>query len=268
MKKILFIGSGSMGQSLIKGMLVGHYSKEWEIHVISPHVLDKKDSLGLPSVSLHASSDELIDLNPDVVVFAVKPQILPSLLPFYSKILQDKTICLSIAAGVSLSTLRKGLPQARWVRAMPNLGATVGRGVTGLFTDETLDRRTVDEVEGIFKGVGWAFWTVSEDAIDGVTAISGSGPAYFFRAVEALEKAALDLGFSPDEARQLSQETFLGAAALLSTGASAESWRKKVTSPGGTTQAALEVLGGEGGIDDLFKRTVSAAYQRAKELSS
>ena len=260
-----------MGRALAEGWIQKGSSKNYDVYLIDPHVHSTTTDSSVPQDRLFTSPDSLPDVVPDKIVFAFKPQIIKDIVPLYDRFQNANCPFISIAAGTTLDTLKSAtkapLPSSSpWVRVMPNLAATVGYGVAGLFTDAALNPEQKESIRILFSRVGKAFWVDSEDMIDRVTAISGSGPAYFFRFVESLSKAALNLGFTQDQADLMAQETFLGSAALLKQGETASTWRQRVTSPGGTTAAALDSFEQEG-LDDLVRNATQAAYNRARELA-
>lgn len=270
MKKILLVGAGQMGTALYEG-----WKKSWDYDVllIDPN---KEDEL-----NVYSSLDKLL-MNisslqkayiPDYVVFAVKPQILRDVAPLYKKFSADKSLFISIVAGVSTKTMKDCLgTEAFCVRVMPNLPATVQYGLAGIYSPDQLSQSQRLSILELFHAVGEAFWVSTEDQVDQITALSGSGPAYVFRLMEAMMAAGRNHGFSKEQASVIAYQTFRGAIHLLEMGGMADeleetvvNWRKRVTSPGGTTEAGLKVFEEEN-IDQLFDKVVSAAYMRAKEL--
>lgn len=256
MTKVLLVGAGSMGGSLWRGWINKGFT---DIIVISPHAEG-----AIKSPDLLPSG-----FQPDIIVFAVKPQIMGELLPLYSRFINNQMMVVSIAAGTCLAAIRRGIgEEARVVRAMPNLAVTVGAGMTGLYTDSLLTNLEKQLVSDLFSSVGVTTWVESEDQINAVTAVSGSGPAYFYRFVEGLTKASQGIGLSEQISLQLAMQTFVGAADLLrSTLEKPGDLRQRVTSPQGTTAAALAKFD-ELKLDDVILKAVTAAYLRALELSS
>ena len=202
-----------------------------------------------------------------VLVLAVKPQVIQEVMQQIQHVVGGQTLVVSIAAGISLGSIGEALGTDRVVRAMPNTPAQVGRGISGAvglaITDN--DRATAD---ALLAAAGQVVWFDDEASIDGVTAVSGSGPAYVFYMVEALAQAAERQGFSPEQAMQLARATVIGAVGLLEAESdiSAEQLRINVTSPHGTTAAALEVLMAPDGLAPLLDRAVNAARRRSEEL--
>jgi pyrroline-5-carboxylate reductase len=204
-----------------------------------------------------------------VIVVAVKPQIIASVLPALRAMFGPQTVALSIAAGATLANLEAGLGPVAIVRSIPNTPAMVGRGITGAIANPRVDPAQRALVEALLKAAGEVAWVDREGLIDAVTAVSGSGPAYVFLLAEVLAQAAEATGLPPDLAARLARATVTGAGELLyRSDLPPEQLRKNVTSPNGTTAAALAVLMGEGGFGPLMVRAVAAARKRSEELSS
>ncbi|MEO7222211.1 MAG: pyrroline-5-carboxylate reductase [Devosia sp.] len=202
-----------------------------------------------------------------VLVLAVKPQNMPTALQQVLPVVGKHTLVLSIAAGISLDTLAEGLGTKRVVRTMPNTPAQLGKGITGAVGLE-INGMDQEVANLLLRAAGDVVWFASESMIDAVTAVSGSGPAYVFYLVEALAAAAVREGFDPDDALHFARQTVIGAAALLEADhhISPSTLRENVTSPKGTTAAALSVLMAADGLAPLVGRTVRAARQRSEEL--
>jgi pyrroline-5-carboxylate reductase len=207
---------------------------------------------------------------PDVVAIAVKPQVMDDVIPGYASFVRPGTVFLSIAAGKTIDyfTTRLGA-DAAIVRAMPNTPASVGRGMTVAVPNAavTPDQRRLCET--LMGAVGQVAWVEDEGMIDAVTAVSGGGPAYVFLLIEALAQAGVEAGLPEDLAMKIARATVAGSGELAARSIEpAASLRKNVTSPNGTTQAALEVLMAEDGIQPLFNRAIAAATARSRELAS
>ena len=200
-------------------------------------------------------------------VIAIKPQVLKNTARVFINIAVNEATMISIAAGIRTDWLRSNWgPASHVVRAMPNTPGAIGKGITGIFaaTGTNADDRKIAEI--LLSALGEVIWVGTENEIDAVTAVSGSGPAYVFLLAEALEEAARAEGIPRHEAEKLARATVAGAGALLSADDDAASLREAVTSPGGTTEAALKVLMAEDGLAALMKRAVHAARKRAEEL--
>jgi pyrroline-5-carboxylate reductase len=266
-QKIGFIGGGNMASSLISGLLAsGHSPQHLWVSDINPETL--KSLAQNLNVNTTASNDEVIK-EVDVIVLAVKPQIMHSVAKNAAPLIQKKkSLVVSIAAGISQHSLSEWLGNdTAIVRCMPNTPALVLTGATALHANPKVAHEQRDLAENIMRSVGIALWVKNESELDAVTAVSGSGPAYYFLLMEAMEKAALDLGLSEETARLLVQQTALGAAKIaLESSESPEKLRKRVTSPGGTTQKAIEIFE-QGGFTALVSRAVHAARDRSIEMS-
>jgi pyrroline-5-carboxylate reductase len=254
-----------MGGAMLKGWLADGLAPE-RVLVIDPHAAD------LPAdVTVARSIDQVADgTSGDVIVLAIKPQVMADLLPSFSRLGAAGGVFLSVAAGKTLSFLSTQLGDgARVVRAMPNTPAAVGRGACGLFAGAGVSDTQKARCEELLAVSGLVAWVESEALIDAITAVSGSGPAYVFHLVEAMAQAGESLGLSADVAQALARQTIVGAGELLHQSPdSASQLRTNVTSPGGTTAAALAVLtDAETGLPPLMMRAMAACSQRAKELA-
>ena len=266
-KKIGFIGGGNMASSLIKGLIAsGHLAEHLWVSDTNEETLDSLASL--LKVNCTVNNNELIN-EVDVVVLAVKPQILRGVAEQIAVSLKNKKVLVvSIAAGISQQSLSQWLGgKVAIVRCMPNTPALVQSGATALHANASVTSEQQDLAENILRSVGIALWVAHESELDAVTAISGSGPAYYFLLMEAMEKTALELGLDEHTARLLVQQTALGAAKIaLEADESPEELRRKVTSPGGTTQAAIESFE-ENGFSLLVSKALHAARDRSIEMS-
>jgi len=206
----------------------------------------------------------------DALVVAVKPQLVEKVLPQFSGLVRE-TLIVSVMAGTSIASISRSLGGARKViRAMPNLPAAIGCGASALFSSPDVNENEKAIAQSLMEAVGDAIWVDSEQAIDAVTAISGSGPAYFFLLGEALEEAARALGLDDDAARRLARATLTGAGAYAAHDPRAlDELRRAVTSPGGTTEAALKIFDGDDQrMRNLVKEATAAAAKRAGELTN
>ena len=266
-QKIGFIGGGNMASSLLSGLIAsGHSPQHLWVSDINPETLTTL-AKNL-NVNTSASNDELINAV-DVVVLAVKPQTLGSVAKSAASLIQQKkSLVVSIAAGISQHSLSQWLgADTAIVRCMPNTPALVLTGATALYANVQVTPEQRNLAENIMRAVGIALWVNEESELDAVTAVSGSGPAYYFLLMEAMEKAALALGLNEVTARLLVQQTALGAAKIgLESSESPEQLRKRVTSPGGTTQKAIETFE-QGGFTELVSKALHAARDRSIEMS-
>jgi pyrroline-5-carboxylate reductase len=202
------------------------------------------------------------------IFVAVKPQVMDKVLPAYRALIGKDTIVISIAAGKTLTFLEEHLGKAPMVRAMPNTPAMIGRGVTGAFANALVSDAQRNVVHSLLDVSGPVEWVETEALIDAVTAVSGSGPAYVFHLAECMAEAGRKLGLPADLAMRLARATVSGAGELLHQSPDeAAQLRKNVTSPGGTTAAALAVLMAEDGMQPLFDKAIKAARDRAQELA-
>ncbi len=266
-QKIGFIGGGNMASSLLSGLIAsGHSPQHLWVSDINPDTL-KALAQNL-NVNTSTSNDTVIN-EVDVVVLAVKPQTLSSVAKSAAALIQQKkSLVVSIAAGINQHSLSQWLgADTAIVRCMPNTPALVLTGATALHANTKVTTEQRNLAENILRSVGIALWVKDESELDAVTAVSGSGPAYYFLLMEAMEKAALELGLSEVTARLLVQQTALGAAKIaLESPESPEQLRKRVTSPGGTTQRAIETFE-QGGFTELVSKALHAARDRSIEMS-
>ncbi len=261
---ICFLGGGNMAGALVGGMLKNGFSSD-EICAIDPDAACRASLEARFGIRTLAMVDDSVQAS-EVIVLAVKPQQLKTAVAPLKGRLSSQLI-ISIAAGLKIADIGRWLGgYTRLIRCMPNTPALIGRGVTGMVADASVDQRSRDRAGRILSSVGSVLWVDSEAMIDAVTAISGSGPAYVFLFLEALATAAREQGFDEDTARRLALETTLGAGELA--GQAAESFqalRLNVTSRGGTTAAALDTLASAGWLEALVDATRAAAV-RAKVL--
>lgn len=266
-KKIGFIGGGNMASSLIKGLIAsGHPANQLWVSDTNQQTLQSLAANA--AINTTTSNNDLVNAV-DVIVLAVKPQILRQVAEAITRELKGHDILVvSIAAGISQESLSQWLGKnVAIVRCMPNTPALVQTGATALHANENVSDEQRDLAENILRAVGISLWVDHESELDAVTAISGSGPAYYFLLMEAMEKTALELGLDEQTARLLVQQTALGAAKIaLEADESPEALRKKVTSPGGTTQQALETFE-QGGFSQLVSKALHAARDRSIEMS-
>ncbi|MFO1371268.1 MAG: pyrroline-5-carboxylate reductase [Candidatus Competibacteraceae bacterium] len=264
---IAFIGGGNMARSLIGGLLAGGGDPD-RIWVAEPDAGQREFLRS--RFGVHTGADNAdIAAKAAVVVLAVKPQIIREVTLRLTPVIQARQpLVISIAAGVREPDLRYWLGGGALalVRTMPNTPALVGSAATALFANEFVSEERRQLAESLLRAVGVTVWVNDESLLDTVTALSGSGPAYFFLVMEALEQAALNLGLDADIARLLTLQTAFGAAKMaLESVESPASLRMRVTSPGGTTEQALAVLR-TGEIETLFVKALEAACQRSREL--
>ncbi len=265
-RPLVLIGGGRMGSALLGGWIDAGLAPQAAIVVEPDQDAAAALKAGWPDLYVTGGFDQL-DADPSVVVLAVKPQIMDEVLPGIAGFAD--ALFLSIAAGKTLAGLSAALgDKAAIVRAMPNTPAQIGLGVSVCVANGAVskDRRAL--CERLLAAVGIVEWVEDESLMDAVTAVSGSGPAYVFYFAECLARAAEESGLPAGLAARIARQTVVGAGALL--GGSEDSpaaLRQAVTSPGGTTQAALDVLMGEAGLEAVLKRAVDAATRRSRELN-
>lgn len=262
--KLAFVGGGNMARAIIGGLIAKGVNRA-DVVAIEPDASARLRLLSEFGVkSLEAAGAELAAA--EVVVFAVKPQQMREAARAVAPHIADPLV-VTIAAGIRLESLARWLGgRARLVRAMPNTPALVHAGVTGLHAGAGARPADRQAAEGLMGAVGAVVWFESESDLDAVTAVSGSGPAYVFYAIEALEAAARNLGLAEGASRSLALWTFVGAAKLaIDRGEDPAKLRAEVTSPGGTTERALQVLEGAH-VKESFVQAVAAACERSREL--
>lgn len=265
-KRIVLVGAGRMGMAMARGWLADAGKSQISgVDLIDPSPSEDVKALARKrNVRLNPEPPEVAD----ILVLAVKPQIFPDAVSSIVPWVGAKTLILSVMAGVTLRQLSQSFPQARSVRTMPNTPGAVGKGVTAYTLSDACKPSDAKTVERLLSPLGLVEGPISEDLIDAVTAISGSGPAYAFLLAESMTAAGVKLGLTPEMSKRLAQATVAGAGALLSEpGASADDLRRAVTSPNGVTQAALDVLMKPGGMPDLMRVATEAAARRSEELS-
>ena len=261
-ERVLLVGCGKMGRALLDGWLgadmVAH------VDVVEPGSAPVPAD---PRVRHHRSADEP-DADPDVVVLAVKPQAMDVVIDQYRHFARPDCVFLSIAAGKTLGYLQRHLGEhTHIVRAMPNTPAAVGKGISVLVADADADVEQKKVCERLLQVVGMTEWVDDEGLIDIVTALSGGGPAYVFLLIEALAGAGAKAGLPADLAMHLARQTVIGAGMLADmSDEPAAQLRRNVTSPQGTTEAALKILMAENGIQPIFDRAIEAATARSREL--
>jgi len=265
---IIFIGAGNMARSLIGGLIENGFN------AANIHVSDT-DSLRLQSIQnayslIKTYSDNITAAQQaDVTVLAVKPQQLQDVVKQLASSWRSEQLLISIAAGIQLNDIVRwlGQDQASIVRAMPNTPALVQAGASALFANSNVTTAQHELAESILRAVGLTIWVDNEEKMDAVTALSGSGPAYYFLVMEAMEAAAIEIGLDEKTARILTLQTAFGAAKMaLESDDPANILRERVTSPGGTTERALHELE-DGGIRGLFENALVAAALRSRELA-
>jgi pyrroline-5-carboxylate reductase len=266
---LLLAGVGNMGQALLAG---------WLDRGLDPRRVVAQDPAPPPrarsllegnGIAVHPRVTALAE-PPAVMVLAVKPQVMDEALPPLAALAGKQTVVLSIAAGRTIAGIEKHLPKGiAVIRSMPNTPAAIGRGITVAVANGNVTAAQRASCDSLLRAVGEVAWVAEESALDAVTAVSGSGPAYVFYLAECLADAALGVGLEPKLAQQLARSTIAGAGELLyRSPLGADVLRQNVTSPNGTTHAALEVLMAGDGLAKLMREAVAAATRRSRELAS
>lgn len=265
--KLAFLGAGNMSGSIIGGLIAKGVPAENIIATrrSEARLAELKSQFGI----ITSSDNKDAITKSDVVILGVKPQMMQDLCSgIREQVQKSKPLIVSVAAGLKAETLERWLGgDVAVVRTMPNTPSLLGCGATGLYANSKVSAIQKELSEKLMQAVGLALWVDNEDQMDAVTAVSGSGPAYFFLAMEALQKAGESVGLSHDVAEKLAIQTALGAARMASESEhDAAELRRHVTSPGGTTEQALNTFN-DGGLTDLYEKAVKAAANRGKELA-
>jgi len=261
---LVLVGAGKMGAAMLDGWLALKLPPK-KVVVIEPQ----------PSKPIKALARKGVRINPKgpihnvaALVIAVKPQVAPDTIPALAALVGPKTVVVSIMAGRTLAFLERALPGAAIVRAMPNTPAAIGRGITVAVANAPVRAPARKLAHALLAATGAVEWADDEGLMDAVTAVSGSGPAYVFLLAEALARAGVAAGLPPTLAARLARATVAGSGELLHRSElDAAVLRANVTSPGGTTAAALDVLMGSGGLEPVLTRAVAAAAKRGRELA-
>jgi pyrroline-5-carboxylate reductase len=264
---VVLVGCGQMGSAMLRGWLKSGAASRFVVvePAGAPEVLAPS-----PRVDAHRIASELAEgLTPDAVVFAVKPQVIGEIVPAYRRFARPQTVFMSIAAGTTIANLARHLGEAALVRVMPNTPAAIGRAISVACANPRVSPEQRQLCDSLLAAIGESTWVEDEGLLDAVTAVSGSGPAYVFLLIEALAEAGVKAGLPADLALRLARATVAGSGELARVSHEAPArLRENVTSPGGTTRAALDVLMGEEGLPELMARAVAAATARSRELAS
>ena len=262
----VLVGCGQMGGAMLRGWLAQDAATQYL--VVEPAGAPAALAAS-PGVSWYRTAEQLLpSVAPDAVVFAVKPQVIGEVVPAYRPLVRPQTVFVSIAAGTTIASLSRHLGEAAIIRCMPNTPAAIGRAITVACPNSRVRPAQRVLCDALLAAIGDSTWVEDEALMDPVTALSGSGPAYVFLLIEALAAAGAKSGLPPDLAQQLALATVAGAGELARQSAdSPVRLREAVTSPGGTTRAALDVLMAEHGLLELLERAVAAATARSRELA-
>ena len=266
MSKIAFIGGGNMASSIIGGMLANGFQPEQIC--VGNRGEEKRQRLEQTYGIATMADNHAAVASAEIVVMAVKPQVMGAVLTDLASSIGPDTVVVSVAAGIQLSNLQTWLGEDRAViRVMPNTPSMVRCGAAGLFANDLVSEAQKASVEAIFNAVGISCWVDDEAKIDAVTAVSGSGPAYFFLMMETMQKVGQELGLSEQVARELTLQTALGAAKMASTSEhNTTELRLQVSSPGGTTRAAIATFQALD-VEETFRQAMEAARDRARVMA-
>ncbi|WP_375741060.1 pyrroline-5-carboxylate reductase [Pseudomonas boanensis] len=263
--RIAFIGAGNMAASLIGGLRAQGVAAD-DIRASDPGAEQRAKIAAEHGIQMFESNAEAV-LGADVVVLATKPQVMKSVCQALAPSLREGQLVVSIAAGITCASLAAWLGARPIVRCMPNTPALLREGVSGLFANAEVTAAQRQQAEQLLSAVGIALWLDEEKLIDAVTAVSGSGPAYFFLLMEAMTSAGEKLGLPRATAEQLTLQTALGAARMaVASDVDAAELRRRVTSPNGTTEAAIKTFQA-GGFEALVQQALTAADRRSAELA-
>jgi pyrroline-5-carboxylate reductase len=261
---VVLAGAGKMGGAMLAGWLAQGLDANC-VTVIEPHPSDEINALAARGVRLNPAPKDLGSVA--ALVIALKPQMFGEAGPALKPFAETSTLIVSIMAGITIASLAQ-ICGGAVVRAMPNTPAAIGRGITVAVAANNVSAGQRALADALLRAIGSVEWTDDETLMDAVTAVSGSGPAYVFLLAEELARAGVEAGLPPELATKLARETVAGSGELLRRSElSSATLRQNVSSPGGTTMAALEVLMGEGGMQSLLTRAVAAATKRSRELA-
>ena len=269
-QKLLIIGLGKMGGSLLEG-LISEKLPNTEISVIEPHLNETNKDLVVNNTNYYSSIDKVNSFDFDIVIFAIKPQIVKEVCEQLALLSSGKYFSIiSILAGTKIKTFERFFTDYPVIRTMPNLAASEGSSITALYGNSFIDNNFKILTENIFSKIGEYFWIKDEDDIDIITAISGSGPAYYFYLTECLSSIAKEMGLKDIDTNKLAKIVAKGSSELmLSSSKTANQLKDNVTSKGGTTEAAFEILeDSEKTFYNLLKSAIKNAVKRSKELSN
>jgi pyrroline-5-carboxylate reductase len=265
---LLLVGAGKMGSALLEGWLDHGLSKD-DVLVVEPAEASRNALIAKGIEAISSPGDQLEGRRFRAVIVAVKPQMMNDVLPAYRAVVQPDTLVISIAAGTSIDRFEKMFgDHTAIVRVMPNTPAAIGQGVSALAANAHAKKDQQALAETLMSAVGEVHWLEDEEQMHAVTAMSGGGPAYVFLLIETLAKAGMRSGLPEHLAWPMARSTVIGSGALAAASdEDAAILRKNVTSPGGTTEAALGVLMAENGVQPLFDQAIAAATRRSEELA-
>ena len=263
---VVLVGAGNMGGAMMRGWMASGIGAD-TIAAIDPSPSPAMEVMMVENgIRRYSAAPE--GVRASALFVAIKPQVMGAVLPTLRPIIGSETVCISIAAGTPIDTLARLLGDMAIVRAMPNTPAMIGRGITAAVANALVSQKQHDYANRLLAVTGPVEWVETEDQIDAVTALSGSGPAYVFYLAECMAEAGRKAGLDADLAMRLARATVSGAGELMHRSTDdASTLRKNVTSPGGTTAAALDVMLKNDALQGIFDRAIAAAKQRAHELA-
>ncbi|MBD3724356.1 MAG: pyrroline-5-carboxylate reductase [Flavobacteriaceae bacterium] len=263
--KVLIIGFGNMGQTYANSFVSSGFVQSQNIYVLNRSEVQKKKQFLLPKENYFLKPEKDI-FDVDIVILAVKPQDFNSLCNSIEEFITNEHIVLSVMAGISIESIQSKLSCTKVIRSMPNIPTQIGQGMTVFSTSNEVDRKELFVIQNLINTTGKSISVEDENMLNAATAISGSGPAYVYFFMEAMIKAAVELGFSSSEAAFLVNQTFSGAVQLQNTSAlSHQEWIQKVASKEGTTEAALNIFNKTNTFNNI-KNGIFAAEKRSGEL--
>ncbi len=263
--KVLIVGGGNMGRTFAQGFLAAHIIRPKDLVILEKNEETVTFLKGQEIATIVTEPGDFIG-KVDLIVLAVKPQNAEELYPAIRPFMRPDQVVLSIMAGVKMLSIAKGLGVIKIIRSMPNLPAKVGMGMTAYTAREEVTRKELIEVQNLLSTTGRAIYFENEEMIDAATSVSGSGPAYVFYFMKAMIEGAMKLGFNESQAELLVWQTFVGAIHLHNkNNLTCEEWIQRVSSKGGTTEAAIDVFK-EAELDQDIQKGIRAAFNRAVEL--
>ena len=264
---VVLVGCGQMGSAMLRGWVKSSAADEF--HVVEPFGVPTSVT-GIDRIHAYRTIGEVDDgLAADAVVFAVKPQVADEVVPGYRRLVRPDTVFMSIMAGKTIAGLARHLGDAAIVRVMPNTPAAIGRAISVACPNPRVSAPQRALCDELLAAIGASTWVTDEALMDAVTAVSGSGPAYVFLLIETLAAAGEKAGLPADLALRLARDTVAGAGELARQSSDSPArLREAVTSPGGTTRAALDVLMGDAGLAGLMDEAIAAATRRSRELAT
>jgi pyrroline-5-carboxylate reductase len=266
MKKLVFFGAGSMAEAMISGIVENKLMDPKNIWVTNKANKEKLSALHQQYGVTGTYDLNMLFAGAEAVVLAMKPKDAAAAIKEISSYLSDEIMVISVLAGISINTIEElsGKPLSI-ARAMPNTSAAVGKSATGIAVNSTVTTSQMETIKQLFETIGFAAF-VPEEQLDAVTGLSGSGPAYIYYLVEAMEKGAAEIGLDQETAKKLIIQTFIGAAEMVKVSPKpSKQLRKDVTSPGGTTEAGIQILE-ENGVDQAFIECIKAATAQSKKM--